>query len=70
MQLIIDRFEGDFAVCEDENKKTINIKKKNLPKEAKEGRIVLIKENKYFIDYDKTKNRQKYIENLTNNLWE
>ena len=70
MQLIIDRFEGDFAVCEDANKNIINIKKKNLPKEAKEGSIVLIKEDKYFIDYDKTKNRQKYIENLTNNLWE
>ena len=27
--LIVDRFEDEYVVCEDENKKMINIKKKS-----------------------------------------
>ena len=32
MQLIIDRFEGEFAVCEDANKNIVNIKREVIPK--------------------------------------
>lgn len=70
MQLIIDRFEGNFAVCEDENKNIVNIKKEVIPKDAKEGDILVLKENKYIVDYIKTENRKKYIESLTKDLWE
>jgi len=31
MRVIIDRFEGDYAVCQDENKKIINIERGRLP---------------------------------------
>lgn len=70
MKLIIDRFEGKFAVCEDENKKLINIKKEDIPKEAKEGDILVLVEHRYVIDYTNTENRKKYIEVLTKDLWE
>ena len=70
MQLIIERFEGNFAVCEDENKNIINIKKADIPKEAKEGDILVMFNDKYVIDYAKTENRKKYIGVLTKDLWE
>lgn len=70
MKLIIDRFEGKFAVCEDENKKLINIKKEDIPKEAKEGDVLVLVEHRYVIDYTNTENRKKYIEVLTKDLWE
>ena len=41
MLLVIDRFEGDFAVCEDANKNIVNIKREIVPKEAKEGDILV-----------------------------
>lgn len=37
MKYIIDRFEGTYAVCEDETKQIVNIPKYRLPMEAKEG---------------------------------
>ena len=33
--LIIDRFEGEFAVCENEKSEMINIERSKLPREAK-----------------------------------
>lgn len=70
MQLVIDRFEGNFVVCEDENKNIVNIKKEDIPKEVKEGDILVEKNGKYVIDYVKIKDRKKYIEDLTKDLWE
>ena len=70
MQLIIERFEGNFAVCEDENKNIINIKKEEIPEDAKEGDILVLEKNKYIVDYTETQNRKKYIQELTKDLWE
>lgn len=36
-KLIIDRFEGTFAVCESEDKSMVNIPKYKLPPECREG---------------------------------
>lgn len=41
MKYIIDRFEGTYAVCEDENKDMVNIPKYKLPMEAKEGDLLI-----------------------------
>ena len=70
MLLVIDRFEGVFAVCEDENKNIVNIKREIVPKEAKEGDILVQEKDKYVIDYNSVKARKKYIKELTNDLWE
>jgi hypothetical protein len=37
VKIIIDRFEGDFAVLKTENNKTINWPIENLPEGASEG---------------------------------
>lgn len=70
MDLIIDRFEDEYAVCEDENKKILNINKSKIPKQAKEGDIIIYRDGKYILDKEKTLNRKKYIEELTKDLWE
>lgn len=64
MQFIIDRFEGEYAVVELENKETIDILRKALPPEAKEGDVI-----KIFIDKEETENREKRIEDKFRNLF-
>ena len=63
-KLIIDRFEGDFAVCETENLEFVNIPKKALPENAVEGDVITVK-----IDGDETRERRKRIDGLMNSLF-
>lgn len=70
MKLIIDRFEGDFAVCEKEDKTMINIDKANLPQQAKEGDVIVFKNGKYSINVAETNRRKKKIKELMDDLWE
>lgn len=70
MELIIDRFEDEYAVCEDKDKKILNINKSKIPKQAKEGDIIIYIDGKYILDKEKKFNRKKYIEELTKDLWE
>jgi len=44
-RVIIDRFEGDIAVCEQADLTSIYIKKDDLPETAKPGSILKIYEN-------------------------
>ena len=71
MKFTIDRFEGDFAVLEDENLKMIDIKKDFLPNDAKEGDIIIKqKDGSYIIDSTFTKQRKEHISKLLNGLFE
>lgn len=70
MKVIIDRFEGIYAVCEKENRTMMDIKKINLPSEAKEGDVLSIDNNIITIDIEETKKRRREIEKLTEDLWE
>lgn len=66
----IDRFEGEFAICE--NKQTgemITIKKDLLPEDAQEGSIIKFENGTYILDISETKNKQKEIQNMVNNLF-
>lgn len=69
MKVVIDRFEGDYAVCEKENREMIDIKREGIPKEAKEGDVLDIKGDKIIIDVNETERRKKEIEELTKDLW-
>ena len=40
MKYVINRFEGTYAICEDTDKKIVEIPKYRLPLEAKEGTCV------------------------------
>ncbi|GLI18780.1 hypothetical protein TSYNTROPHJE_05930 [Tepidanaerobacter syntrophicus] len=65
MKVIIDRFEGDFAVVELPDKTMVNMLKILLPSEAKEGDVITIT-----VDKEETKSRKAHIEKLMNDVWE
>lgn len=70
MMLIIDRFEGEFAVCEDEDRNTHNIERSKLPCSAKEGDVLLLKGDCYIIDRKETERRKSRIKKLMDSLWD
>lgn len=65
MKFIIDRFEGEFAVVELEDKEMVDLPKILLPIEAKEGDLIIVS-----IDKEETKNRQERIQEKFNKLFE
>lgn len=64
MKVIIDRFEGNYAIVEIEVGKCVNIPMILLPN-SKEGDVVKIE-----IDKNETEERKKYIQELKNNVFE
>ncbi|MBW9149054.1 DUF3006 domain-containing protein [Clostridium sp. CM028] len=70
MKIIIDRFEGLYAVCEKEDRTMIDIKRITLPSQAKEGDVLIINNNTITIDINETEKRRKEIQKLTEYLWE
>ncbi len=64
MRVIIDRFEGDFAVVEMGNGETVNMPGILVPKGAKEGDVIDIQ-----INEEKTLERRRKIENMMKDLW-
>lgn len=69
MKFIIDRLEGKYAVCTDENGNIINICKENLPENIEEGTTIIKENNLYYIDEKDTKKRKKRIQKLADDLW-
>lgn len=63
-KLIIDRFEGEFAVCETEELEFINLPKAALPLGAKEGDVISVS-----IDESETDKRKEKIDGLMNSLF-
>lgn len=69
IKLIIDRFEGKYAILEsqDKNPMIFNFPRHLLPQEAKEGIVLNINID---IDHEETKRRKDKIQNLHNKLKE
>lgn len=66
----IDRFENEFAICENmQTGEMVNIEKSLLPQEAKEGSIIKYENGNYVLDFEKTVKRQENIKNIVNNLF-
>lgn len=66
----IDRFEGEFAICENQQTgKIISIPKSDLPENAKPGDILKFENGKYVLDLEKTKKEQEIIQNMVSNLF-
>ncbi len=63
MKVIIDRFEGNYAVVEIHKNKFVNLAKELVP-DAKEGDVVNI-----IIDKEDTKKRKNKIKNIMNDLF-
>lgn len=69
MKIIIDRFEGNYAVCETEENKFIDILKSYIPEGAKEGDILTKTDNGYFIEKAETEEKREAIKNRMNRLF-
>jgi hypothetical protein len=69
MRVIIDRFEGNFAVCEKEDRKMLNIKRDKLPPDAKEGDALIIEGDTITIDKAETTKRKNAVNELFANLF-
>jgi hypothetical protein len=65
MKVILDRFEGEFAVVEMMDKTMVNMPKILLPKFTKEGDIIEIT-----VDEEATEKRKKVISRLMGEVWE
>ena len=71
IEYTVDRFEGDFAVCENRvTRQIINIDKNELPEGVEEGTFIKYKDGKYILDEEKQKIIEKRISEKMNDLWD
>ncbi len=69
--LVVDRIEGDIAVCENRsNGVMINIQLSKLPENVKEGSVIKYYDGKYRLDSDEQKNIEDRIKDKMDGLWE
>ena len=60
--LIIDRFEGEFAIVEDtETDKTMIIEKELIEQNASEGDVIMLLDEIYHVDSEATKKRRAEV---------
>lgn len=64
MKYVIDRFEGEFAVVELDDKTFVNIPKVAIPLEAQEGFVIDVT-----VNADDTAARVKNVNKLMNDLF-
>lgn len=69
MKYIIDRFEEDNAVCEQEDRTMLLISRSLLPSDAKEGDVILYTDGVYQVDKEATLERKKKIEEKRRKLF-
>lgn len=67
---VIDRFEGDIAICENRNtKEIIKINKDELPQDIKEGNVIRKVDSKYEKDINLEKEISDRIRSKMEDLW-
>jgi hypothetical protein len=69
MRVVVDRFEGKYAVCEKEDRIMINVEKERLPHGVKEGDVLLIEGDTIRIDRSTTEGRTQDVRKLMDDLW-
>ena len=67
MKLIIDRFEGKFAVCMQENK-IINIPRYKLPIEAKDGDCLVLENGFFVVNNEETEEKRRSVKKFMEDL--
>lgn len=66
----IDRFEENFAVCEDRDTgEMVNFKRDDLPQNAREGSILKYSNGKFEIDSKQEQEVSERIKQKMDNLW-
>jgi hypothetical protein len=67
--VVVDRFEGNFAVCEGSDRTMMNIPRSKLPEGVKEGDVLDITDSGITLNQSETTKRRAYIKKLMNGLW-
>jgi hypothetical protein len=62
MAVVIDRFEGQTAVCERPDRTMLSLPRSGLPSEAREGDVIIISKGAVRIDRSATAARKKAAE--------
>ena len=65
MHMIIDRFEGDFAVLEMAGGVMVNVPKTIIPPDAKEGSVLVIQ-----VDTKETEVQLNKVTELMEEIWD
>ena len=67
-KLIVDRYEGQFTICEEpKEKKFFAIETSEMPKDAKPGTVIVISDDGIIsVDLEETKRRAERILNKQN----
>ena len=69
-KLIIDRFEGTYAICEDQEKKMFAISLNERPQGAKPGDVLQISgAGELSVDQEETQRRRKKMAGLQSKLF-
>lgn len=69
-ELVIDRFEEDFVICEDRKTgKKVEILKEDLEEGLKEGDIIKEENGKYVKNIESQEETEKRIQEKMNRLW-
>ena len=69
-KLIIGRFEGTYAICEDQEKKMFAISLNELPQGAKPGDVLQISgAGELSVDQEETQRRRKKMAGLQSKLF-
>jgi len=70
LKVVIDRFEGRFAVCETQDRKMLNIEKNRIPEDAREGDTLFIRdEGNIIVCKEETKKSKERVLKLMEDLW-
>ncbi|MDR1558296.1 MAG: DUF3006 domain-containing protein [Clostridiales bacterium] len=68
--MIVDRFEGGYAVCEDmETRKLREYPIESLPEGVAEGDVLVFEENGITIDRVETEARRERVRKMFKDLW-
>ncbi|WP_238882242.1 DUF3006 domain-containing protein [Clostridium sp. YIM B02551] len=70
MKYIIDRIEGDFAVCENDAGELKDIDISLILGEVASGKVIISKNETYVVDEILTKQREEEINKLADGIWE
>jgi hypothetical protein len=68
MQLIIDRFEGKYALCQQPDRSMLKILRRKIPSEAREGDVLQVSGDTISLDKAATAVRKKAAADNFNRL--
>jgi hypothetical protein len=69
MRVVVDSIKGKYAVCEKEDRTTINIERARLPTGVKDGDVLLIEGGTITIDRGTTDRRKQDVKKMMDDLW-